>query len=124
MTMRLRLAMIPALALLAAGGQAIPVHAEENAKLPAPAAGAPRVVFLGDSITDFWRLNEYFPGRDFVNIVKATMDWVDIPLVLFTRVPVADEEEARTLHGADLYVQKGPGAEAALAERLAGVLGR
>jgi CheY-like chemotaxis protein len=64
------------------------------------------------------------PGRDFVNIVKATMDWVDIPLVLFTRVPVADEEEARTLHGADLYVQKGPGAEAALAERLAGVLGR
>ena len=27
----------------------------------------PRVVFLGDSITDFWRLNEYFPDRDFIN---------------------------------------------------------
>jgi lysophospholipase L1-like esterase len=26
-----------------------------------------RVVFLGDSITDAWRLNEYFTGRDFVN---------------------------------------------------------
>jgi lysophospholipase L1-like esterase len=25
------------------------------------------VVFLGDSITDGWRLNEYFPDRDFVN---------------------------------------------------------
>jgi hypothetical protein len=27
----------------------------------------PRVVFLGDSITDGWRLNEYFTARDFVN---------------------------------------------------------
>jgi lysophospholipase L1-like esterase len=25
------------------------------------------VVFLGDSITDKWRLNEYFPDRDFIN---------------------------------------------------------
>jgi lysophospholipase L1-like esterase len=25
------------------------------------------VVFFGDSITDFWRLNEYFPDRAFVN---------------------------------------------------------
>jgi len=25
------------------------------------------VVFLGDSITDSWRLNEYFPDRDFIN---------------------------------------------------------
>jgi lysophospholipase L1-like esterase len=25
------------------------------------------VVFYGDSITDGWRLNEYFPGKDFVN---------------------------------------------------------
>ncbi|MCM2257178.1 MAG: response regulator [Vicinamibacteria bacterium] len=64
------------------------------------------------------------PGRDFVNIVKATMDWVDVPLVLFTRVPVADEEEARTIHGADQFVQKGPGAEVVLGQRLAVVLGR
>jgi len=26
-----------------------------------------RIVFFGDSITDFWRLNEYYPDRDFVN---------------------------------------------------------
>lgn len=26
-----------------------------------------RVVFFGDSITDFWRLNEYFPDSDYIN---------------------------------------------------------
>lgn len=41
-------------------------YAEANSKL-LPADKAPRVVFLGDSITDTWRLNEYFTGRDFVN---------------------------------------------------------
>lgn len=42
-------------------------YAEVDSRLGPPAAGRPRVVFLGDSITDFWRLNEYFPDRDFVN---------------------------------------------------------
>jgi lysophospholipase L1-like esterase len=42
-------------------------YAAEDAKLGPPAAKVPRVVFLGDSITDRWRLNEYFTGRDFVN---------------------------------------------------------
>jgi lysophospholipase L1-like esterase len=42
-------------------------YAEANRKLAAPNAANARVVFLGDSITDFWRLNEYFPDRDFVN---------------------------------------------------------
>jgi lysophospholipase L1-like esterase len=42
-------------------------YAEANRKLPAPNAANPRVIFFGDSITDFWRLNEYFPDRDFVN---------------------------------------------------------
>ncbi len=32
-----------------------------------PAVNEKRIVFLGDSITDGWRLNEYFPNRDFVN---------------------------------------------------------
>lgn len=40
---------------------------EANQKLAPPAAGNARVVFFGDSITDFWRLNEYFPNSDFVN---------------------------------------------------------
>ncbi len=42
-------------------------YAEANSRLSPPAAGKPRVVFYGDSITDAWRLNEYFPDRDFVN---------------------------------------------------------
>ncbi len=43
-------------------------YAEANQKQVSPQPGAPRVVFLGDSITDMWRLNEYFaPERDFVN---------------------------------------------------------
>ncbi len=40
-------------------------YAEVNERLTPATPG--RVVFLGDSITDGWRLNEYFPGRDFVN---------------------------------------------------------
>ncbi|MGI8990442.1 MAG: GDSL-type esterase/lipase family protein [Bryobacteraceae bacterium] len=41
-------------------------YAEADEKLGPPGA-KPRVVFMGDSITDGWRLNEYFTGRDFVN---------------------------------------------------------
>ncbi|HLW75837.1 MAG TPA: hypothetical protein VKS01_02610, partial [Bryobacteraceae bacterium] len=42
-------------------------YADDNRKLPAANPKNPRVVFLGDSITDFWRLNEYFPDKDFIN---------------------------------------------------------
>ena len=42
-------------------------YAEENSRLGPPSGQTPRVVFLGDSITDGWRLSEYFSGRDFVN---------------------------------------------------------
>lgn len=42
-------------------------YRDANRSLGPPSAAQPRVVFLGDSITDMWRLNEYFPGRDFVN---------------------------------------------------------
>ncbi len=42
-------------------------YAEANRKLSALNPANPRVVFLGDSITDAWRLNEYFADRDFVN---------------------------------------------------------
>lgn len=41
-------------------------YAEANQKLPQPGA-KPRVVFLGDSITEGWRLNEFFPDHDYVN---------------------------------------------------------
>lgn len=42
-------------------------YREANQKLPKPQPKIPRVAFLGDSITDGWRLEEYFPGNDFVN---------------------------------------------------------
>ncbi len=40
---------------------------EENRLLPPPKPNGRRVVFLGDSITALWRLNEYFPEEDFIN---------------------------------------------------------
>ena len=38
-----------------------------NAALAAPAPGENRVVFFGDSITDIWHLDEYFPGKPYLN---------------------------------------------------------
>ena len=42
-------------------------YAEANQKVGPPAPDQARVVFLGDSITDGWRLKEYFGERDFIN---------------------------------------------------------
>jgi lysophospholipase L1-like esterase len=42
-------------------------YREANAALGAPAAGENRVVFFGDSITDIWHLDQYFPGKPYVN---------------------------------------------------------
>ena len=42
-------------------------YRDANAALTAPAAGENRVVFFGDSITDFWKLDEFFPGRPYIN---------------------------------------------------------
>ncbi|HWE52720.1 MAG TPA: GDSL-type esterase/lipase family protein [Bryobacteraceae bacterium] len=41
-------------------------YAEADAKM-VPSAKGQRIVFMGDSITDAWRLNEYFPARELVN---------------------------------------------------------
>ena len=42
-------------------------YREANAKLTPPASGEKRVVFFGDSITDLWKLEEYFPGKPYIN---------------------------------------------------------
>jgi CheY-like chemotaxis protein len=55
-------------------------------------------------------------GKDLVNMVKATMEWVDVPIVLWTREAIADQREAQ-IHGADEVVAKSAGA-AALAARV------
>jgi CheY-like chemotaxis protein len=57
-------------------------------------------------------------GKDVVNMIKATMEWVDVPIVLYTRVPVQSQKEARQVHGADEVVLKAPGGEEALVARV------
>jgi lysophospholipase L1-like esterase len=42
-------------------------YRQANAALAPPAAGESRVVFLGDSITDYWKLPGYFPGKPYIN---------------------------------------------------------
>jgi CheY-like chemotaxis protein/DNA-directed RNA polymerase subunit RPC12/RpoP len=86
--------------------------ADGSSALAAIAAQKPDVLVLELG------LGEPMPGRDFVNHVKATMEWIDIPIVLHTRVAVQSQNEARTLHGADEVVLKGPGSPAALLNRV------
>jgi lysophospholipase L1-like esterase len=38
-----------------------------NAALKEPGHGENRVVFFGDSITDIWHIDEYFPGKPYIN---------------------------------------------------------
>jgi acyl-CoA thioesterase I len=42
-------------------------YRDANAALKAPAADENRVVFFGDSITDIWKLEDYFPGKPYLN---------------------------------------------------------
>src|ERR1700689_2122509 len=42
-------------------------YREADAALAQPASDENRVVFVGDSITDYWKLADYFPGKPYVN---------------------------------------------------------
>ena len=42
-------------------------YRDANSKVMPPTKGESRVVFMGDSITDSWKLAEYFPGKPFIN---------------------------------------------------------
>ncbi len=42
-------------------------YREANSKLTAPSASESRVVFMGDSITDIWKFDKYFPGKPYIN---------------------------------------------------------
>lgn len=42
-------------------------YQEANQQVPPPQKGEARVVFYGDSITDSWKLTEYFPGKPYLN---------------------------------------------------------
>jgi lysophospholipase L1-like esterase len=42
-------------------------YREANMKVTVPEKNEGRVVFMGDSITDVWKLAEYFPGHSYIN---------------------------------------------------------
>src|SRR5262249_46329745 len=42
-------------------------YKDANAKVPVPLKSEDRVVFMGDSITDVWKLTEYFPNKPYIN---------------------------------------------------------
>jgi lysophospholipase L1-like esterase len=42
-------------------------YGKADAALRNPQPGEQRVVFFGDSITDIWDLNKYFPGKGYIN---------------------------------------------------------
>ena len=42
-------------------------YREANAALKPPIEGESRVIFFGDSITDMWKLDEFFPGKHYIN---------------------------------------------------------
>src|SRR5437870_4285836 len=42
-------------------------YRDANAKIQPPAKDEKRVVFMGDSITDGWKLATYFPGKPYIN---------------------------------------------------------
>ncbi len=102
-------------AALAALEQAqIPLRAvtNGNAALESLAQDKPDVLVLELG------LGEPMPGKDLINHIKATMEWVDVPIVLYTRIYVPSQQEARLLHGADEVVLKGPGSPEALVNRV------
>lgn len=86
--------------------------ADGNAAIEAIAAEKPDVLVLELGLAGD------MPGRDLINMVRSTMEWVDIRLVLYTREAVGGAEEARQQHGADELVIKGAGAAEALVNRV------
>jgi len=42
-------------------------YRDANSSLKVPATDENRVVFFGDSITDIWKLEDYFPGKPYIN---------------------------------------------------------
>ena len=58
-------------------------------------------------------------GKDVINMIKATMEWVDIPLILYTRAAVDSQRDARQVHGADDVVLKRSGPAALVSKVIA-----
>ncbi len=98
----------------------VPVRAlsDGNASLAAIAEEKPDVIVMELDVRGS------MGGKDVINMIKATMEWVDIPIVLYTRLPIESQKEARTIHGADELVPKGPGGPEALVARVISIFRR
>jgi CheY-like chemotaxis protein len=92
------------------------VAADGNAGLAAISRDRPDIIVIDLAI------GGSMAGKDVINMLRATMEWVDIPIVLYTDVPISSLAEARALHGGDEFVPKGAGA-AVLATTLLSLLG-
>ena len=84
-------------------------YREADAALATPPAAENRVVFLGDSITDYWKLADYFPGKPYLN---RGIDGQSTPQML-----VRFRQDVINLHPAVLVVLAGT-------NDIAGVTGR
>lgn len=63
-------------------------------------------------------------GRELIDTIKATGEWADIPVVLYTRMPVTGQREVHTVYGADDCVLKGPEGPASLVDRVVSLMRR
>jgi CheY-like chemotaxis protein/DNA-directed RNA polymerase subunit RPC12/RpoP len=102
----------PALAALEEAQIPVRTVADGNATLAAVAEEKPDVIVMELGISG------PMAGKDVINLIKATMEWVDIPIVLYTRLPVEGQKEARTVHGGDEWVPKGPDGARQLVQRV------
>jgi len=95
-----------ATAALKARRVGVQVASDGNAALAAIAKDRP------DAIVMELEIGGSLAGKDMINMVRATMEWVDIPVVLYTRTPIVSLEEARAVHGGDAFVPKAAGSDA------------
>jgi CheY-like chemotaxis protein len=93
---------------LADGGVTVREAPDGSEALSAIALQKPAVIVLEPD------MGGPMPGRDILGMIQATMEWVDIPVILYTRAVIESEEEARTEYGADHLVHKGAGSSEAL----------
>jgi CheY-like chemotaxis protein len=108
----------PSVEALQRMGLSVRSVSEGNAGLAAIAEQKPDVLVMELAVAGA------MGGKDVINMIKATMEWVDIPIILHTRIPVENQKEARAVHGADDLVLKSPDSAQTVASRVAALLRR